>query len=134
MLKSVGINFDNGDMINVEGGATIESKLLTRLDEFDGLHELGYHRLSKGFQYKSHRHKGWIVACILKGRMEVKTVGHEEPEVFGPGDTYFVEPGMVHTETALEDTLALVVMNSADPGSENYAVAGYPAHTIEVPD
>jgi quercetin dioxygenase-like cupin family protein len=128
------MDFTNGETLTVTGGATIESGLVTGIDEFEGLHELGYHRLTKGFQYHSHKHRGWIVACVLKGRLRVDTEGHEQAQVFGPGETYFVEPGSVHTETALEDALVLVIMSCSDPGSEDYPVAGYPAHTIEITD
>ncbi len=134
MIRSLSADFADGDALTVTGGATIESKLLTKIDEFDGLHELGYHKVSKGFNYPSHGHQGWIIACVLKGRLQVKTEGHDKAEVFGPGDTYFVEPGSIHTETALEDSLVLVVMSHSDPGSENYPVAGYPANTVEIPD
>lgn len=134
MIRSVGANFTGGDVLTVPGGATMESKLVTTIDEFEGLHELGYHRLSKGFEYPAHRHRGWIIACVLKGRMKVETAGHATAQVFGPGETYFVEPGSTHVETALEDALVLVVMNRSDPGSEDYPVTGYPARTVEILD
>lgn len=126
MIRSMRLDFESEETIALEDGGRLELKQLT-VDEFDGLHEAGYYRMSKGFQFKAHRHKGWLVITILNGRMEVKTLGHET-EIFEVGDTYLVEPKQCHTETALEeDTVVLVTMHVPDVATDRY-----PVHTVEV--
>lgn len=126
MIRSIRLDFESDETVEIEDGGRVESKLLTT-DEFDGLHEAGYFRMSKGFQFKAHRHKGWLLVTILKGRMEVKTLGHET-EIFEIGDTYLVEPKQCHTETALEDgTVVFVATHVPD-----VALDKYPVHTVEV--
>jgi quercetin dioxygenase-like cupin family protein len=44
----------------------------------------------------------------MSGKMEVKADG-EEARTIAAGGYYFVEPGETHTETAVEDTMLLVV-------------------------
>lgn len=125
MIRYISADFEGEMAEEVEGGAKMEGSFLT-LDEFDGLHEVGYFRISKGFQFKPHRHKGWLVITILKGALQVETLGHED-QVFEAGDTYLYEPGQVHTETAVQDnTVVLVTMGSKDPDG------AYTMHTVEV--
>lgn len=124
MIRFIKTNFESDQIMEVEGGARIEAKIIT-FEEFSGLNSAGYYRMSKGLQFKAHRHKGWLLITILKGRLEVKTLGHED-EIFEPGDTYLVEPDQCHTETALEDgTIVLVTQSIKDPDM-------YQIHTVEV--
>ena len=124
MIRSITTDFDSDQIMEIEGGARIEAKHIT-FEEFSGLNAAGYYRMSKGLQFKAHRHKGWLLITILKGRLEVKTLGHEN-ETFEPGDTYLVEPDHCHTETALEDdTVVLVTQGIKDPDM-------YQIHTVEV--
>ena len=124
MIRHLSADFESDHADEVEGGGKVEGSLLT-VEEFDGLREVGYYRMSKGVQFKPHRHKDWLVITVLKGRLRVETLGHED-EVFQPGDTYLVEPGHVHTETAVEDnTVVLVTQGSKD-------FSDFPMHTVEV--
>lgn len=126
MIKHVGTNFEThpGTRIELEGGAWAEAQILSS-GEFNGLNEVAYYRMSKGFQFKPHRHVGWLVITVLTGRLKVETRGHET-EIFGPGDTYLVEPKHLHVETSLEDnTVVLVTQNIQDPYN-------YPMQTVEV--
>ena len=125
MIRHISADFEGEMAEEVEGGAKMEGSFLT-LDEFDGLHEVGYFRISKGFQFTPHRHKGWLIITILKGALRVETLGHED-QVFEGGDTYLYEPGQVHTETAVQDnTVVLVTMGSKDPDR------AYTMRTVEV--
>ncbi len=45
---------------------------------------------------------------MVSGTIEVQTDG-EEPHIMTTGGYYFVEPGDTHQETALEDTVLLVI-------------------------
>lgn len=77
---------------------------------WEGQHNVfsGLFRMSQGMQVPTHRHEHWVQILILSGKMQVEDVG-APPRTVGPGEFYFVEPGDAHIETALEDTLLLVV-------------------------
>ena len=70
-------------------------------------------KLSKGLQAMPHRHADWVVVTVISGAVKVTQNNGSEECVFEAGDTYLVEPGDVHTETAMEDTQVVVI---AGPG------------------
>jgi len=92
----------------------------------EGLGEAGKYRLKKGFEFKPHQHRDWVVVTVLSGRVRVTPPTGGEPTVYDPGDIYLVKPLEVHRETMLDDT-EVVVVNG--PG-----VAGevYDTHIVEL--
>jgi quercetin dioxygenase-like cupin family protein len=51
---------------------------------------------------------------VVKGTMEVQADA-EEPHTIATGGCYFVEPGDTHRETAVEDSLLLVICEEDRP-------------------
>ena len=125
MIKHLSVDFKADEAMEVEGGARGEMASIS-VGEYEGLASVGYFKMSKGFQYKPHRHKGWLIITILKGRLEVRTLGHED-QIFQAGDTYLVEPRQCHTETALEDDTVVVVTKAVKDHK-----GAYQMHTVEV--
>jgi quercetin dioxygenase-like cupin family protein len=68
----------------------------------------GFLRVPKGLQTPPHHHAYWVSILVISGELHVEAVGAEAHTV-AAGEYYFVEPGETHVETALEDTLLLVV-------------------------
>jgi quercetin dioxygenase-like cupin family protein len=56
----------------------------------------------------SHHHAHWCQVFVASGKMEVQADA-EEPHIIAAGGYYFVEPGDTHRETAIEDSLLLVI-------------------------
>jgi len=65
-------------------------------------------RAPKGLQTPPHHHAYWVSILVISGKLHVEAVGAEAHTV-AASEYYFVEPGETHVETALEDTLLLVV-------------------------
>ena len=70
--------------------------------------ESALYRMPKGMTIPSHHHSNWCQVFVVSGRMEVQADG-EEPHMMTTGGYYFVEPGDTHRETAIEDTVLLVI-------------------------
>jgi len=72
------------------------------------------YRVPKGLHFERHRHYVFVQLFIVSGkyRIEQECVGER---VLEAGDIAFVEPGDVHTETALEDTVILSTKQLPDP-------------------
>jgi quercetin dioxygenase-like cupin family protein len=68
-------------------------------------------RMPKGMVITPHKHDVFVQVAILAGRMHID-VGDR---TMGPGDIYFVQPGQMHVETALEDCEILVTKQEPDP-------------------
>jgi len=68
----------------------------------------GLFRMPKGMEIPNHHHPYWVQVFVMAGKMEVKAEG-EDTHTIVAGGYYFVEPGETHIETAVEDTLLLVV-------------------------
>lgn len=81
----------------------------------------GLFRMPRGMTIPIHRHDQWVQILILSGKMRVEEQG--KSCLIGPGEYYFVEPGDAHVESALEDTLLLVV---ADVGRSTAQQSGSP--------
>jgi len=67
----------------------------------------GFFKMPRGMSIPAHRHPDWVQILVLSGKMQVEEGANTR--TIGAGDYYFVEPGDMHVETALEDTLLLVV-------------------------
>lgn len=79
-----------------------------RLWEGDHNVESGLYRMPEGMTIPHHHHAHWCQVFVVSGTMEVRTDA-EEVHAIAAGGYYFVEPGDTHTETALEDSLLLVI-------------------------
>jgi quercetin dioxygenase-like cupin family protein len=86
-------------------GITMEA---CRLWEGDYNVESGLYRLPEGMTIPRHHHAFWCQVFVVVGAMRVREEGRGEHTI-ATGGCYFVEPGDTHTETALEDTLLLVI-------------------------
>jgi quercetin dioxygenase-like cupin family protein len=77
---------------------------------WEGQHNVfaGFFRMPQGMQLPTHRHAHWVQILVMRGTMRVDDA-HGNAHVIAAGGYYFVEPGDTHVETALEDTLVLVV-------------------------
>ena len=90
-----------------EGGATKQIKL-----QFKGTAAVGMVakvQLDKGWQFVPHRHTDWLVITVLSGMLQVTQSNGQDVCIYEAGDTYLVEPGDLHTETALEETYVVVI-------------------------
>lgn len=106
-------------------GATAKALLLP-VEGIANLGATGWYELEKGFEYKTHRHRDWLVIAVVSGRLKVTTNSDTETCVYEAGDVYLVEPGAVHRETALEDTKVLIVSGPGTIGEQ------FQAHTVKV--
>lgn len=79
-----------------------------RLWEGDHNVESGLYRMPHGMAISLHHHAHWCQVFLVSGAMRVQADG-EGPHSIDAGGYYFVEPGDTHSETALEDTLLLVI-------------------------
>ena len=97
------------------------------VDDIEELGEVGKYRMDKGFEFKMHQHKDWLVAIVISGQVKVQLKGEDEATVYGPGDVYVCEANHPpHRETMLEDT-EVVVINGPRVVGEAYAT-----HTVDV--
>ena len=85
-----------------------------RLWEGDHNVESGLYRLPAGLTMPSHHHPYWRQVFVVQGTMDVQA-GGEEPHTIPAGGFYFVEPGDTHRETAVEDSLLLVICEEDRP-------------------
>lgn len=70
--------------------------------------ESGLYRMPEGMSIPTHHHAHWCQVFILSGAMEVQAEA-EDPHLIAAGGSYFVEPGDTHRETAVKDSLLLVI-------------------------
>ncbi|MEB3264078.1 MAG: cupin [Synechococcus sp.] len=82
--------------------------------------ESGLYRMPQGMTIPCHHHAHWCQVYVVSGAMQVQEVGvgeavDEPPHTIDAGGSYFVEPGDTHSETALEDTLLLVICEEDRP-------------------
>ena len=64
-------------------------------------------RMATGVHFLSHEHPNWIHVTVLQGSMKIESTAGEL--LVTSGNSYFVEPGSSHSETAESDTIALFV-------------------------
>lgn len=72
------------------------------------------YRVPKGLHFDRHRHFVFVQLFIVSGKYRIHEDGVGE-RVLEAGDIVFVQPGDVHTETALEDTVILSTKQLPDP-------------------
>ena len=96
------------ELFAIEGGGTY-GVIQVRPEKTDALGMLGKYSMSKGVQFAPHRHKDWVAVTVISGKLQVSQRPHGETCIYLPGESYLVEPGDVHTETALEETVVVVV-------------------------
>ena len=76
--------------------------------------ESGLYRMPQGTTIPSHHHVYWCQVFVVSGTMEVQADG-EKPHLLAAGGCYFVEPGETHRETAVEDSVLLVICEEDRP-------------------
>ena len=96
----------------VEGGAK-RGVMKLGFSKTDAVGVVASLKQGKGLHVPPHRHADWIAVTVVSGRVRVTQRNGSEECIYEAGDTYLVEPGDVHSETALEDTHVVVV---AGPG------------------
>lgn len=70
--------------------------------------EAGLYRMPEGMTIPCHQHAYWCQVFVVSGAMEVQA-DTGSPHLIRAGGYYFVEPGDTHRETAVEDSLLLVI-------------------------
>lgn len=77
---------------------------------WEGAHDTraGLFRMPAGMQIAQHLHTRWVQVFVVEGQMRVEDADGSTHRV-DAGGYYFVEPGHSHTETAVADTLVLVI-------------------------
>jgi len=108
------------------GRSATASSIYLPVEGIAGLGSVGKFRLEKGFEFKPHRHRDWVIVTVLSGRLKVATGGDAESCVYEAGEVYVAAPGELHRETMLEDTEVVVVTGPRVVG-ESYAT-----HVIDV--
>jgi quercetin dioxygenase-like cupin family protein len=68
----------------------------------------GLFRMPAGMQIEQHQHSRWVQVFVVEGAMRVEDADGETHSV-SAGGYYFVEPGHSHTETAMVDSMVLVI-------------------------
>ncbi len=88
----------------VRGGTVMQKSVV-----WEGDHDVrsAFFRMPKNMLIPEHDHPRWVQVMVLQGEMEIKTRQDGATRI-SEGGCYFVEPGDVHSELALEDTLVLV--------------------------
>ena len=76
--------------------------------------ESGLYRLPAGMTIPSHHHAYWCQVFVVSGAMEVQGAA-EGPHRITAGGYYFVEPGDTHRESAVEDSVLLVICEEDRP-------------------
>jgi len=76
--------------------------------------ESGLYRLPEGMTIPTHHHPAWCQVFVIDGKMEVQAEA-DEPHIIAAGGYYFVEPGDTHRESAVEDTVLLVICEEDRP-------------------
>ena len=88
----------------VRGGTVMEKSIV-----WEGDHDVrsAFFRMPKSMLIPEHDHPRWVQVMVLEGEMEIKTRANGSVRI-SEGGCYFVEPGDVHSELAIKDTLLLV--------------------------
>lgn len=113
----------------IEGGGTY-GVIQVSPEKTGALGMLGKYSMSKGVQFAPHRHKDWVVVTVISGKLQLAQRNQSETCTYLPGESYLVEPGAVHTETALEDTV-VVVVNGPRVNSEQFAMRTVDVDTVK---
>lgn len=76
----------------------------------------GLYRMPTGMRIARHLHARWVQVFVVEGAMRVDDDAGGVHTV-DAGGYYFVEPGESHVETALRDTVVLVVEDEDRDGT-----------------
>lgn len=109
----------------VEGGGTV-SFVSVPVEGINGVGGAFKYRMSKGIEFKYHRHRDWVAVTVLSGKVCVAPPGDVEASIYETGNVYLVEPGSLHQETMLEDTEVVVVHGPGVTGEQ------FEIHTIDL--
>jgi quercetin dioxygenase-like cupin family protein len=76
---------------------------------FEGAHgvQSAFYRLAAGQRIERRRHALWVQVMVIRGGIHVDQEGAPPFDALA-GSLYFLEPDVIHVETALDDTLVLV--------------------------
>ena len=85
---------------------------------------IAFFRKPAGWHLPWHSHTEWTVMTVMEGRMRIEQAD-QPPFEAGAGSVYYIPPGVLHRETALEPTISLVAYDPAL--AVRYADAGQPA-------
>jgi len=77
----------------------------------------GLYRMPAGMRIDRHLHSRWVQVFVVEGAMRVDDDDGGVHAVEA-GGYYFVEPGESHVETALRDTVVLVVEDGDPDGAK----------------
>ena len=64
-------------------------------------------RMPKGGTFDKHTHPNWIQTVVLEGQLKVETE-KDGTRFVRAGECYIIEPGEVHSESTVEDSLILI--------------------------
>jgi len=100
------VDRDGGEWITTDVRGTLMAKRII----WEGDHDVraALYRMPAGMRVEPHRHDKWVSVSVLEGHMLVEQAGLP-PRNMPAGSSYFVLPGETHAETAMIDTLVLVV-------------------------
>ncbi len=91
--------------------ATVEAHemIAQRCLVWEGKHGLysALFRMPKGGTFAKHTHPSWIQTVVLDGQLKVETE-KDGTRFVRSGECYIIEPGEVHTESSVEDSLVLI--------------------------
>lgn len=105
--------------------ADVRGATMQKCPLWGGSHDTraGLYRMPAGMQIPPHDHPRWVQVFVVEGLMRVDEpagASHEVPA----GGYYFVEPGEMHVETAVVDTLVLVIQAEDGLGQKVPQAAG----------
>lgn len=105
-------------------GTTMDKCIL-----WEGDHDTraGLFRMPAGMQIAQHLHTRWVQVFVVEGAMRVDDAAGDTHTV-STGGYYFVEPGESHVETAIGDTLVLVIQAEDRDGMSQQRSSAVAAH------
>ena len=78
---------------------------------------LCYFELKKGAQIPLHNHRASQIGYVVSGKARFLAEKEEDEFEAGPGESYCIDPHVMHGTTALEDTVYVEVFT---PSREEY--------------
>ncbi len=128
MIRYLRSDFEAVDSTKVDGGATIEERVMVTSSEFEGVGEIGCARMSKGLQMRHGPLRVWTHMAVLAGRVHLESDG--EHVTLSAGGIFFIPAGSPHTETVLEDDTVLAYVTG--PFDDPTALDNYSISTVKV--
>ena len=71
--------------------------------------------LEKGAQIPLHQHRPSQIGFVLSGKVRFKGNTDEDNFEVGPGESYVIDPEVVHGGEAVEDTVFIEVFSTSRP-------------------